>query len=161
MLHRTLLLLALSSLSGDIEQLNSFDNLVLREDDSSFANIPSGATGHMPISSIGHHVRNSPYCHGNHIHRVNSAYETCDLHHHSHAHLKHRGHKKDSFGHHYYHTHYSNRNNVSPMKDVYMPINSYHYPGFPFKDTILYGNTNEPSSGSDESDAKLQEVVFH
>lgn len=52
------------------------------------------------------------------------------------------------------------------MKDVYMPINTYHYQAFPFKSAIVYGNLNETESdmASNESNAEensLEMAAFH
>ncbi|KAM0678498.1 hypothetical protein BDAP_000977 [Binucleata daphniae] len=177
--------------TGDIEQLNSYDKLILKEDESSFTTIPSGQPNHyyFPL----HHIREGMYCHGNHydnernydnnnyfggaaadqfIDDISNEYHKitdcpnnsrCKLHHHSHAHRKsHRRHVKDSFGHHYYDKHYSNRTNISPMKDVYVPINSYHYKAFPFKDTILYGNMNQTESNDTDNEENENEIAkFH
>ncbi|KAM0673168.1 hypothetical protein GVAV_003330 [Gurleya vavrai] len=52
------------------------------------------------------------------------------------------------------------------MKDVYMPVYTYHYQGFPFKDAIVYDNSNRFTNNEYESDSnvdinKMEMADFH
>lgn len=130
------------SLEGDLEQLNSLDKVVLREDDSSFTTMPSSKPRKHPFSWLEHHQRNVDYCHGNHFiykkkgHHRNKTF----LQDHSYKYIdnemqkKHHPHYKDSYGHHVFHNHYANKTNISPIKDAYVPYFTWHIKPFPFQD---------------------------
>lgn len=143
---------------GDIEQLNTLDKVILEEDESSFATIPSSKPRRHPISEFERHVRQSPYCHGNH--RCHHSHGHSHDHGFSHHSRLHKPHKKDPFGHHIFHKHFTNRNNVSPMKEIYVPFYTYHYPGFPFKDSRdEVSNVSEEED--DDDDNEFEQATFH
>lgn len=146
------LLTIITTARNDLEQLNSYDKIMLREDEESFATIPSSLPERKPLSRYDIHARNlynsGPLFYRK-PHHKGHAFSL-----HSHEHVRHRPHKKDSFGNHVYTSHLTNRSNVTPDSDMYVSYDSMHYPPFPFKERLHddYSTENGVSeSGVNES----------
>lgn len=135
------IILITSTARNDLEQLNSYDKISLREDESSFTTIPSSLPERKPLFHGDMHARNTynsgpPFFHkrhGHHGHHNHGDHSYHNYSHHSHHHVDHKPHQKDSFGNHVYITHYTNHNKIIPDKDMFVAYDSMHYPRFPFK----------------------------